>query len=263
MPIYDKDNLMNTAKPRWLELGDELLWPLVGMSLSTLAEAHKADPDAWSIVNAAQIHFAHCIETSMRCNEEGKHSVAISLLRQCIESLTLVDMGLQNHDFAFPLLMKWKEGKKSLGELRKHLDTEIWSKYGTGLWDESWSDFLTNLASAVQPYAHYTQQLQGWQYSVVGFDYEKQEGIYYTDISGAYDALKASRITLFHELAGWTLGRLLLANGDNKNVLERASKIEEWGKALGKSKLLFKNKNWGNELLSDMFFKPGADWHDK
>jgi hypothetical protein len=248
-------------QPKWLKLGEEFLGPLIGMGLATLQQVRTSDPDLSMIPNLALLHFAHCLETSMEANRAGKHSVAICLVRHCIETLTLIDVGLQNDAFAKPLLASWKNGTTS-GNLRVRLEKDIWPRYGNGLWDESWAEYFGNLARAVQPYAHYTHELQGWQLAVISRDFfESSE---YTALTGlrTYDSLKASRITLFHGLVVWTLGRLLLAHGGNRDVLDRAQQIEEWGHALGSSNLLFKRKDWGVELLADMFFRPGVDWRD-
>lgn len=95
-------------KPAWLRLSDDLLWPVVGMGLTTLQKLRENDPNANVIPYLALVHFAHCLEASMQANREGKHSVAICLVRQCIETLTLVDIGLQNDAFATPLLWTLK-----------------------------------------------------------------------------------------------------------------------------------------------------------
>ena len=67
---------------------------------------------------------------------------------------------MQEPAIAEPLLLDWKNGKKSHGEVRKALERAVWPRYGVGLWSEPWSDFYANLARAVQPYAHYTPELQ-------------------------------------------------------------------------------------------------------
>jgi hypothetical protein len=78
-----------------------------------------------------------------------------------------------------------------------------------------------------------------------------------------YDALKASRITLLHVLVGWTLARILLANGRSQLINQREDQIHQLGKALGRSKLFFKNEDWATQLIPHMWFKPGSSWRDK
>ena len=81
-------------------------------------------------------------------------------------------MALQKPGLAEPVLSDWKDGKKSHGELRKVLEREVWPRYDAGLWSKPWPEFYANLARAVQPYAHYTPELQGWQFSTVKYDGE-------------------------------------------------------------------------------------------
>ena len=80
---------------------------------------------------------------------------------------------------------------------------------------------------------------------------------------GAYDPLKASRITLLHSLLGWALARLLLANGKSKDVNIREQTIKDMGLQLAQSKLLFTKQDWGIQLYGNMIFKPGSDWKDE
>ena len=193
--------------------------------------------DLQSLAELALCHHAGCLESSSYANRRGKHSAAICLVRQSVEALTIVEVGLQQPHFAEPLLLAWKAGKKTQGDMRKALERDIWPGYGTGLWDESWAEFYGNLARAVQPYAHYTQRLQGWQFATVDYD----GGHEFTATFGleTYDALRATRITLFHMLLTWMLGRVLLTHGQNPDVLQRRESILALGRALGASKLLF------------------------
>jgi hypothetical protein len=196
----------------------------------------------------------------MIANENGKHSVAICLVRQCVEALTIAELGLQDKSYADPLLKAWEVGKKSHGELRASLEKHVWPKYGYGLWEETWSEFFGNLARAVQPYAHYTNELMGWQFQTIAY----QGGEEFIGMIGlqTYDPLLATRITLLHMLIGWALGRILLAQGKNPDVLQHRETIQRLGMALSKSKLLLEKRDWGLQLAPHMLFKPGYDWHD-
>lgn len=253
---------MNAAdeKPEWFTLGDKLLWPLIGMGVAT-ARAHRLPtPDLQPLAELALCHHAGCIEASIHANRRGKHSTAICLVRQSVEALTVAEIGLQAPQIAEPLLSAWKEGKKSHGELRKALEKNVWPNYGTGLWEETWAEFYGNLARAVQPYAHYTSELQGWQLATVKYDGGRE----FTVAFGleTYDALQATRITLFHMLLTWMLGRILLAYGKNSDVVARKAKILQLGQALGSSKLLFKRGEWWAQLAPHLLFKPGHAWRN-
>lgn len=247
-------------QPEWFKIGDALLWPLIGMGMAA-ARAHRLPTvDLQPLAELALCHHAGCMEAGNHINRRGKHSAAICLVRQSVEALTIAEIGLQAPEFAEPLLAAWKEGKKSQGELRKALERDVWPAYGVGLWDESWADFYGNLARAVQPYAHYTSELQGWQFATVA--YEGGRGSIAMYGLETYDALQATRITLFHMLLTWMLGRILLAHGKNADVLDRRESILELGRALGSSKLLSVGREWWTQLAPHMLFKPGHDWRD-
>lgn len=246
--------------PRWFQLGDRLMWPLVGMGVAT-ARAHRlSTPDLNSLAELAICHHAGCLEASGHANRRGKHSAAVCLVRQSVEALTIAEIGLQAPEWAEPLLLGWKEGKKSHGELRRALEHKVWPTYGSGLWNETWSEFYANLAKAVQPYAHYTTELQGWQFVTLSYE----GGPEFTATFGleTYDPLQATRITLFHMLLTYMLGRILLSHGANADVVSRRAEIEALGAELGKSKLLFKRGEWWAELAPHMLFTPGHSWHD-
>ena len=248
-------------KPQWFTIGDALLWPLIGMGVGTARSHRLPSPDLQSLAELALCHHAGCVEASCHANGRGKHSAAICLVRQSVEALTIAEIGLQSPEFAEPLLIAWKEGKKSHGELRKALEQDVWPRYGTGLWDETWAEFYGNLARAVQPYAHYTAELQGWQFATVTYDGGRE----FVASFGleTYDALQATRITLFHMLLTYMLGRILIVHGKNTDVMARRSEIVKLGHALGKSKLLFQRGEWSSQLAPHMLFKPGHDWrHD-
>jgi len=246
-------------QPQWLKLLDKLSAPIIGVGLDIINAQHTHDPDINVASRCALLHFTQCLQTSMTTNEDGKHAVAICLVRQCIETLTIIDVALQDYAYAEPLLNAWKHGKKTQGNLRSSLEHDVWARYGKGLWDETWAEYFANLSKAVQPYAHYTHELQGWQLAIISTDYEQRT---YFAIHGfdTYDELKAARISLLHALATWTLGRLLSANSKIQQILELAPDVDKLGRAIGSSFLLFKNKDWGQELLPDMLLAPGRHW---
>lgn len=249
------------TKPRWFELGEQLMWAVIGMGCATARSHRLSTPDLQSLPELAICHHAGCLEASNHANRRGKHSAAICLVRQSVEALTIAEIGLQAAGFAEPLLLGWKNGTKKHGDLRKALEESIWPNYGTGLWDETWSEFYGNLARSVQPYAHYTSELQGWQFATVEFNGGKE----LTAMFGleTYDALQATRITLFHMLLTYMLGRILLIHGRNPDVVSCRGDIWELGQALGSSKLLFKRGDWSAQLAPHMLFNPGHDWrHD-
>lgn len=245
-------------KPEWFMIGDQLLWPLIGMGIAATRSHRLSTPDLQALPELALCHHAGCLEASGHANRRGKHSAAICLVRQSVEALTIAEIGLQPPNFAEPLLLAWKDGKKTHGELRKALEQSVWPQYGTGLWDESWAEFYGNLAKAVQPYAHYTPELQGWQFTTVAYDGGK-EFIASFGLE-TYDPLQASRITLFHMLLTYMLGRILIAHGKNADAMARRGDIVKLGETLGSSQLLFKRGEWWSQFAPHMLFQPGHDW---
>lgn len=253
--------MTSERKPKWLQLTDRIMGPLF---LTASGVLEKSDPKSIHlsyIPYLALHHLFNCLYASIVVNQKGQHSVAVCLIRQAVETLTLIDLGLQDDTYRLPLLEAWESGKKTQGEIRKALEHDIWPKYGHGLWDESWSEYFSNLAKAVQPYAHYSPDLMGWQMAFVAHEGENSFAV----AAGpkTYDPIKATRVTLLHSLCAWTLGRLLTENSNVLEVVQFKTMLSQLRKYLGASKLLFKNKNWADELAPHVIFKPGCDWRDE
>ena len=98
-----------------------------------------------------------------QANREGMHANALALLRQCVEAISIIELGLCGHADAEATLLKWDADDLTPGKLRSWLQANVCSKYGAGLWSEPWSTFMREFASAVQPYAHYGRNLAQWQ----------------------------------------------------------------------------------------------------
>jgi hypothetical protein len=246
-----------TRRPKWLILGENLLNPIVEANLSVTRNFTFGNEQVEPLPYMAVCHFAACLETSIEANKQGKHSVAICLVRQCLEALTIIDIGLQNPVYAEPLLLAWSEGKKTAGQLRQNLEHDIWPRYGQGWWGESWAEFFGNLAQSVHPYAHYSPELQGWQWATIT---SGETGALMAIGPNTYDELRAARITLLHILLVWTSGRLILAHNEKSLESTHREKIVELGAALASSNLLFEKENWGVQLVPHIVFKTGYDW---
>ncbi len=202
--------------PQWFQIGEPLLWPTLHAVIKILDEKRTDRFDLDIMPQCAAIHLMHALETSIDTNLRGRHTIAIGLVRQCVEALTLVDVGLQKASFRDPLLEAWANDKMSPGKMRQELQKNIWPRYGCGLWNESWIAFFGEFAKAVQPYAHYTYLLQGWQFAAPpGEQLRPTTNGHHMFIAqvgpNTYDGLKATRITLLHCLLGWTVARILLA----------------------------------------------------
>lgn len=246
-----------THRPKWLILGDDLLNPIIAANLAATRRLGFANSQVEPLPYMAVCHFAGCLETSIDANKQGKHSVAICLVRQCLEAFTIVDIGLQESTYAEPLLLAWSEGKKTAGQLRQSLERDVWPRYGKGLWDESWTEYFGNLAQSVHPYAHYSAELQGWQWATIK---SGPTSAFMTIGPNTYDELKAARITLLHILLIWTAGRVVLAHDKELLGIEDRKRVFELGSAITSTNLLFEKENWGVQLVPHMFFKEGYDW---
>jgi len=140
---------------------------MVVANLSVIRNITLGNEQVEPLPYMAVCHFAGCLGTSTKANKQGKHSVAICLVRQCLEAFTIVDVGLQHPVYPEPLLLAWSEEKTTAGQLRQNLEHDMWPQYGKGSWSESRAEFFGNLAQSVHPYAHYSPELQGWQWATI------------------------------------------------------------------------------------------------
>jgi hypothetical protein len=221
-------------RPRWLEICDQYGWPVVETTIARAAVYRKRQPSVSAAVHCAAIHFGHCLDYSQRANVEGRHALAISLARQCVEVLTIVDLGLSDGDGPESVLGQWINGAKSHGELRKWLEQNLWSSRGDGLWTEPWAEFFANLAKAVQPYAHYSSELMAWQPSIERVTRQGEHALLLTKVAVKnYDATRATRVTLLHAILTWALMRILAAHKVEAPISAEA--VAELGRSLGGS----------------------------
>jgi hypothetical protein len=237
--------------PEWLQLGDGILGPLLADASKSLQTFSGGDFHVTQLPTLSLFHLAHSLQTSIEANREGRHAVALSLLRHAVEAITIVELGVVANDFAYRLLQDWGSGRKSQGELRRALEQRVWPSYGTGLWNEPWAEFFGGLARAVQPYAHCSPELIQWNLAALG------DGTTGPFVAGAgmYDPMKASRLTLFHVLVTWTLGRILCANPNREGWLVSRNEVQALGAALLKSGLLIEGENWPVQLWPHMFLR--------
>lgn len=248
-------NVDFTHRPEWFLLCSELHNVILDSALEHLASRNGPDVHLNLMPLSAVHHFINCLTTSEEANRKGMHAVAISLLRQCVEALVVIDAGLQDVPTGDMLLGHWR-GEKTAGQMRQLLEQHVWRKYGRGLWNETWSDFFAKLASAVQPYAHYGPQLQFWQIATLGGPYKGEDGsLQFLAQVGltAYDPLKATRITLFHGLLLWSLAELILTNGGSSRLDTNA--VAKLRAALAASDLLDgEQTKWDQQFWGTLFF---------
>jgi len=246
--------------PRWFQLGDELLWPTLELAYAIMQERSGLPVNLIATPQLGAVHLLQCIDTSTKVNLEGRHAISLGLLRQCVESLGVVELGLLPASYSEPILEDWRKGRLKAGGIRKRLENDVWPRYGAGLWSESWGDFFGELAQAVQPYAHYGPELQEWQLAVMEGEKPRltAEGNYLV-LSRVglrtYDPSKATRITLLHCLICWVVGRLIIANGGDTRL--NATGISDLGREIAGCDLLGGGRlKWHQEFWPFLFDGP-------
>jgi hypothetical protein len=199
-------------EPKWFQLGEqatpETMRRLVKATSSTRlpVQVNRFPEQAlWFCMNTLFI--------ANGANREGKHANAPSLTRQCLEALSVIELGLTGTAPAVEVLHRWEKDEMTAGEVRKWLEANVWPTYGNGLWEEPWADFMGSLARAIQPYAHYSSRLAQWQSSVHFPRRNRDGGLTLVMKTGpaAYDEHKATRITLYHVLITFALARVWIA----------------------------------------------------
>jgi len=247
--------------PDWAILGSELLGPVLALLIQKMEERPSDDPNTNFVCQGAALHFAQCFGVSEGENRKGHHAVSMCILRQCIESLSIIELGLcQDINWANSILSGWHENTISLGKIRKELEQNVWAIYGKGLWSESWSEFFAELAGAVQPYAHYTRDLQAWQLEILKSPEASrtEDGgiVLYAKIGpDTYDADKATRITLYQIVLIWAVGRVVMANARDSRLQE--DKILKLGVALSKAPELGLGRlSWREQFWATEFNEP-------
>ena len=153
----------------------------------------------------------NCQQLADMANREGMHANAMAITRQCLEAMSIVELGLSGVAGSEEMLEKWNHADESPGSIRKWLERHVWHRYGGGLWLEPWAEFMGKLCRAVQPYAHYSGSLALWQtrmHSLVDKGDDRALEVVMEFGPCVYDPQKAVRITLYHALLGFALGRL-------------------------------------------------------
>lgn len=191
--------------PKWFEVGGELIEKVSGYAMEAIEGLRDLSSDQATAARCALYHYVQCLELSGDVNREGQHAVAISLTRQCVEALTVLECALiSDRALGQSLLSSWINNKKTSGLIRKELSSKVWGLYFPGLWLKPWADYYREFCNAVQSYAHYSRELQAWQLALMEDQaHQDKDGNYllFAKIGlGTYDANKATRITLLHIL---------------------------------------------------------------
>lgn len=252
---------MKHQTPEWFTI-NEIATPQVMQRILESVSDLQMDIQVRSAPMLAHWFMLDSLLLANQANRAGMHANALALTRQCIEATTIVELGVCGHAEAENVLLKWDADKINPGKLRGWLERSVWSQYGFGLWTEPWSTFMREFAAAVQPYAHYGTDLAKWQVrlldiSEVSRDSDKSwQGLIEVK-PRAYDPQKATRITLFHAILTFTLGRIwTTANPSDK---EFAALINRLRIALGKSQYLDGHQtNWSQQFWAMVWKRSGG-----
>jgi hypothetical protein len=252
-PVADLDR-----EKAWFDIGERLSKPTLDRVGDAVSDLNRPI----GVKNCPLLAFWFFLDSMLlanQANREGMHANALALTRQCVEAMSVIEIGLSTASGAGDVLQRWNDDFESPGRLRKWLSVNAWPSYGHGLWAEPWADFMGKLAKAVQPYAHYSTHLAQWQERLhvakkVGGGFE---AIIETR-PRAYDAQKATRITLFHSLMVFALARVWLATRGH-NDADFGAMIDEFRKAIGSSRYLDGHEtDWDQQFWAYTFFKGGS-----
>lgn len=229
-----------------------------------IAEAVSANEMAIQVNHTPLLAHWFMLDTMLlanQANRAGMHANALALTRQCVEAISVIELGICGHPSVVSMLLKWEADELSPGKLRAWLEDNVWPQYGSGLWTEAWSVFMREFAGAVQPYAHYCRSLAQWQLRLHRTDNplesDKPLKAIIEMAPRAYDAQKATRITLFHALLTYTLGRVWMAASENDS--EFSAVVNRLGAALGKSRYLDGHQtNWSQQFWAMLWEREGG-----
>jgi hypothetical protein len=244
--------------PEWFKLSEEVT-PEIRERLSNALRKPRLPLQVKGSPAMALWFLLDSLLLANRANREGMHANALALTRQTIEALSIVELGITVHPAAATQLEKWDKDQASPGELRQWLSKNVWPSYGSGIWKESWENFMAHLARAIQPYAHYASQLAHWQERFIHRLDERGHSEFYV-VQGArqYDPQKATRITLFHAILTFALARVWTAAnvGADKHF---EALVNRFRLALGKSKYLDGHQtNWEHQFWAAVWSKKGG-----
>lgn len=247
-----------TEKPKWFNMSENVTLEI----MQIIADSANDTDMPLQVKNLPmKAHWFICdsLYLANMANREGMHANALALTRQCIEAISVLEVGLCKLDDAAEILQKWDDDKLTAGGLRKWLEINVWPKYGNGLWVESWQEFMAKLAKAIQPYSHYSSKLSQWQDKLHAVKKDAESPDLFLEIRPrAYDPQKATRITLYHAILVFALGRIAIAHSENCNTKFKAS-VNRLGKALGETPYLDGHQtDWEQQFWAMMFSKKGG-----
>lgn len=251
---------MQSTHPEWFTLTEIL----TAQTLERIGDAVGNNKMGIQVMHSPLLAYwfmKDSLYLASEVNRDGMHANALALTRQCMEALGVIELGICGKEGAEDALVKWNSDKLTPGNLRAWLQNNVWHTYGSGLWAESWSDFMSELSKSIQPYAHYGRSLAQWQTRICSVSNEINEDGTHTAVMElahrGYDSQKATRITLFHAILIYILGRIWIAA--NADDTEFETLIKKMGQALSRSEYLDGHStDWGQQFWAMLWRNNGS-----
>lgn len=213
-------------------------------------------------------HYAgkHCLESvrlSRLANEGGAHAVAVGLLRDAVEALSLVAVGICPNSDKVSILCQWNDEELRPGEIRQYLENHVWPDVtNLGLWGESWASFWRNFARSVQPYAHLTPLRLRWHQHV-----EIINGKWHFWINhpaGDFELYRAARIVAFQLLVFWAFAELVcaFAAAPDDQLTQLKPMADDARRWLSTTEVFFQGQQWEVQLLPFVYPMSSRYWND-
>ena len=124
--------------PEWFLIHEEVLPHVMKRVAASVSELNLS-LQVRSAPMMAHWFLLDSFVLARKANEQGMHANALALLRQCVEALSVIELGLCAHPEQESILLRWDDDKLNPGKLRAWLELNIWPRYGTGLWSEPWA----------------------------------------------------------------------------------------------------------------------------
>lgn len=213
-------------------------------------------------------HYAgkHCLESvrlSRLANEGGAHAVAVGLLRDAVEALSLVAVGICSDPEKVRVLSQWNDDKLSAGGIRQYLEGRVWPTLTIlGLWGESWASFWESLARSVQPYAHFSPLRMRWHQHVQIINGKWHFWI--NNPTGDFELYRGARISAFQLLVFWAFAEIVCAfaaapAAELSQLTPMAEDARRW---LSTNEVFFQGEKWDVQLMPFVYPTDARYWND-